>query len=99
MVRGQGKPEDLESRVNYLKDQFESNILLGEYDKEKLQERIAKFQGGIAVIKAGGSTDFVMNECRDRIEDAVFAVRAAFEEGVVIGGGSALFYASQSEQF
>jgi chaperonin GroEL len=59
-------------------DQMEKNILLGEFDKEKLQERIAKFKGGIAVIKAGGGTSIVMNECRDRIEDAVFAVRAAF---------------------
>lgn len=59
-----------------------------------MQERIAKFKGGIAVIKAGGVTDIEMNECRDRIEDAVFAVRAALEEGVVIGGGCALLYAS-----
>ena len=68
--------------------------MLGDFDREKLQERIAKFKGGVAVIKAGGGTNLVMNECRDRIEDAVFAVRAAFEEGVVIGGGSALLYAS-----
>lgn len=82
-----------------MKDQMENNILLGEFDREKMQERIAKFQGGIAIIKAGGGTDLVMNECRDRIEDSVFAVRAAFEEGVVIGGGCALLYASQSDTF
>ena len=73
--------------------------MLGDYDKEKLQERIAKFRGGIAIIKAGGSTDLIMNECRDRIEDAVSAVKAASAVGVVPGGGAALLHASLSEEF
>ncbi len=59
-----------------------------------MQERIAKFKGGIAIIKAGGRSEFDMKERRDRIEDALFAVRAAIEEGYVIGGGCALLYAS-----
>lgn len=78
---------------------MDHNILLGDYDKERIQERIAKFQGGIAIIKAGGTTDLIMSECRDRIEDAVCAVRAACEEGVVSGGGSALLHASISEDY
>jgi|LauGreDrversion4_2_1035121.scaffolds.fasta_scaffold87500_2 chaperonin GroEL (HSP60 family) len=81
--------------MQWLKDEMENNILLGDYEKEKIQERLAKFHGGLAIIKAGGSTDLIMNETRDRIEDAVFAVRAALDEGIVIGGGSALLQASK----
>ncbi len=69
---------------------------MGEYDRELQQERIAKFRGGIAIIIAGGTSEFEMNESRDRIEDSVFAVHAALEEGIVIGGGCALFYSSQA---
>lgn len=101
-LQGHGKLADIQQRVQYLKDEYENNILLGDYDKDRLQERIAKLQPGhtgVAVIKAGGRTDLVMNECRDRIEDAVFAVRAALEEGVVVGGGCALLYASESKEF
>jgi chaperonin GroEL len=76
--------------VQLLSEEIDNNILLGEYDKEKMQERIAKFKGGVAIIKAGGPTDLVMSECRDRIEDTVFAVRAALGEGVIPGGGAGL---------
>lgn len=98
-VGGQGKPEAVQERIQLLRDELENNILLGDFDKERIQERIAKFQGGIAIIKAGGTTDLIMSECRDRIEDAVCAVRAACEEGVVSGGGSALLHASLSKDF
>ena len=72
---------------------------MGDFDKEKIQERIGKFRGGIAIVKAGGRSEIEMQECRDRIEDSVCAVKAAIEEGVVVGGGAALFYASRSPQF
>lgn len=72
---------------------------MGDWDREKLQERVAKFRGGVAVVKAGGRTELEMSECRDRIEDAVFAAKAAIDEGVVIGGGCALLYASLSHEF
>ena len=67
--------------------------MLGDFERDMLHERIAKFKGGIAIIQAGGRTELAMNECKDRVEDAVHAVRAALEEGVVIGGGCALLYA------
>eukprot|EP00347_Sterkiella_histriomuscorum_P020379 403338030 len=95
IIKGEGKQSLVDDRVQLLQDQLQDNIMLGDFDKEKLQERIAKFKGGIAIIQAGGRTEFAMNECRDRIEDAVHAVRAALEEGIVIGGGCALLYASQ----
>lgn len=93
-IKGHGKQESIDQRIKLIEDQINENPLLGEYDREKLQERLAKFKGGIAIIKAGGSSEVEMNECRDRIEDAVHAVRAALEEGVVIGGGCALLYAA-----
>ncbi len=72
---------------------------MGDWDREKLQERVAKFKGGVAVVKAGGRTELQMQECRDRIEDAVFAAKAAIDEGVVIGGGCSLLYASLTREF
>ena len=67
-----------------------------DYDKEKLQERLAKLAGGVAVIKVGGATEVEVKERKDRVEDALNATRAAVEEGIVVGGGCALLYASQS---
>ena len=66
-----------------------------DYDKEKLQERLAKLAGGVAVIKVGGATEVEVKEKKDRVEDALNATRAAVEEGIVIGGGCALLYAAQ----
>merc|ERR1719223_1228502 len=66
-----------------------------EYEKEKLQERLAKLSGGVAMIKVGGSSEVEVNEKKDRVDDALNATRAAVEEGIVPGGGSALLYASQ----
>lgn len=82
-----------------LEDQVRDEILLGDFDKEKFIERIAKFKGGIAIIKAAGRSEIEMNEKRDRIEDAVHSVRAAIEEGTVIGGGCALLYAAHKSLF
>ena len=67
-----------------------------DYDREKLQERLAKLAGGVAVIKVGGATEVEVKERKDRVEDALNATRAAVEEGIVVGGGCALLYASQS---
>ena len=75
---------------------MKDDILLGDFDKDKFMERIAKFKGGIAIIKAAGRSEIEMNENRDRIEDAVHAARAALEEGIVIGGGCALLYAAHN---
>ena len=66
-----------------------------DFDRERLQHRLAKMKGGVAVVRPGGRSEIEMNETRDRIEDAVHAVRAAVEEGVVIGGGCAILYASK----
>ncbi|CDW87350.1 molecular chaperone [Stylonychia lemnae] len=96
IIRGHGQQDLVDHRIKLLEEQISDNIMLGDYDKEKIQERIAKFRGGIAIIKAGGRSEVAMNECRDRIEDSVFAVRSALEEGIVIGGGCALFYAAQN---
>lgn len=66
-----------------------------EYDKEKLQERLAKLKGGVGIIKVGGASEVEVGEIKDRIQDAICATRAAVEEGIVIGGGCALLYASK----
>ena len=68
--------------------------MLGDFDKELMQKRLAKFHGGLAQVKVGGRTEVEMAEVRYRIEDALYAARAAIEEGTVIGGGCALLYAS-----
>jgi chaperonin GroEL len=93
IVDGAGKKLDIESRVQQLRRQIEDTD--SEYDKEKLQERLAKLSGGVAVLKVGGHTEVEVKEKKDRVEDALHATRAAVEEGIVAGGGSALFYAAR----
>ena len=91
VVNGKGSPESVEARVNEIKGQMETTT--SEYDKEKLQERLAKLSGGVAVIKVGASTETEMKEKKDRVDDALSATKAAVDEGIVIGGGSALIKA------
>ena len=88
IVEGAGKQEDIEARITQIKAQMEETT--SEYDKEKLQERLAKLAGGVAVIKVGAATETEMKESKLRIEDALNATRAAVEEGIVAGGGVAL---------
>src|SRR5665648_362635 len=94
MVRGGGKKEDIEARVGQIKQQIEDTT--SDYDREKLQERLAKLAGGVAVIKVGGATEVEVKEKKDRVDDALNATRAAVEEGIVPGGGVALLWASKS---
>src|ERR1700758_5279710 len=91
IVKGAGKKKDIEARVGQIKGQIEETT--SDYDREKLQERLAKLAGGVAVIKVGGATEIEVKEKKDRVEDALNATRAAVEEGVVPGGGAALLYA------
>ena len=93
MLLVSGKKSDIEARCNQIRQQIEETT--SDYDKEKLQERLAKLAGGVAVIKVGGATEVEVKERKDRVEDALNATRAAVEEGVVIGGGCALLYAAQ----
>ena len=93
IVSGSGKKSDIEARCNQIKQQIDETT--SDYDKEKLQERLAKLAGGVAVIKVGGATEVEVKERKDRVEDALNATRAAVEEGIVVGGGCALLYASQ----
>jgi len=93
LVGGSGKKADIEARCNQIRQQTEETT--SDYDKEKLQERLAKLAGGVAVIKVGGATEVAVKERKDRVEDALNSTRAAVEEGVVAGGGCALLYASQ----
>jgi chaperonin GroEL len=92
IVDGAGKKKDIEARVNQIKVQIEETT--SDYDKEKLQERLAKLAGGVAVIKVGGATEMEVKERKDRVDDALNATRAAVEEGVVPGGGVALLKAT-----
>ncbi|WP_127144803.1 chaperonin GroEL [Pelagibacterium montanilacus] len=92
IVDGAGSKEDIEGRVNQIKAQIEETS--SDYDREKLQERLAKLAGGVAVIKVGGSTEVEVKERKDRVDDALNATRAAVEEGIVAGGGVALLRAS-----
>jgi len=92
IVDGAGKKKDIEARVNQIKAQIEETT--SDYDREKLQERLAKLAGGVAVIKVGGATEIEVKERKDRVDDALNATRAAVEEGVVPGGGVALLKAS-----
>ncbi len=92
IVDGAGKKADIEGRVAQIKAQIEETT--SDYDKEKLQERLAKLAGGVAVIKVGGSTEVEVKERKDRVDDALNATRAAVEEGIVAGGGVALLRAS-----
>ncbi len=92
IVDGAGDKASIEARVNQIKAQIEETS--SDYDKEKLQERLAKLAGGVAVIKVGAATETEMKEKKDRVDDALSATKAAVEEGVVIGGGSALIKAA-----
>ena len=94
IVNGAGKKADIEARVNQIKAQIEETT--SDYDKEKLQERLAKLAGGVAVIRVGGSTEIEVKEKKDRVEDALNATRAAVEEGIVPGGGVALLRAKKA---
>ena len=94
IVGGAGSKEEIKSRVHQIKSQIEATS--SDYDKEKLQERLAKLSGGVAIIKVGASTETEMKEIKDRIDDALHATRAAVEEGIVAGGGVALLRAQKS---
>ena len=94
IVNGAGKKAEIEARVNQIKAQIEETT--SDYDKEKLQERLAKLAGGVAVIRVGGATEIEVKEKKDRVEDALNATRAAVEEGIVPGGGVALLRAKKA---
>jgi chaperonin GroEL len=94
IIEGAGKPEDIKRRVNEIRSQADKTT--SDYDREKLQERLAKLSGGVAVIKIGASTEIEMKEKKARVEDALHATRAAVEEGIVPGGGVALIRALSS---
>ncbi|MEQ9641030.1 MAG: chaperonin GroEL [Alphaproteobacteria bacterium] len=93
IVDGAGKKKDIEGRCNQIRAQVEETS--SDYDREKLQERLAKLAGGVAVIKVGGATEVEVKERKDRVTDALNATRAAVEEGIVAGGGAALLHASK----
>jgi chaperonin GroEL len=93
IVDGLGEKAEIEARINQIKAQIEETT--SEFDKEKLQERLAKLSGGVAVIKVGAATETEMKESKLRLEDALAATRAAVEEGIVAGGGSAFIHASK----
>jgi chaperonin GroEL len=94
IIDGAGKRKDIEARVAQIKQQIEETT--SDYDREKLQERLAKLAGGVAVIKVGGATEVEVKEKKDRVEDALNATRAAVEEGIVPGGGTALLRAKKA---
>ena len=94
IVDGAGKKKDIEARCNQIRAQVEETS--SDYDREKLQERLAKLAGGVAVIKVGGATEVEVKERKDRVDDALHATRAAVEEGIVAGGGTALLYATRA---
>jgi chaperonin GroEL len=94
IIDGAGKKKDIEARVNQIKQQIEETT--SDYDREKLQERLAKLAGGVAVIRVGGATEVEVKEKKDRVEDALNATRAAVEEGIVPGGGVALVRARKA---
>jgi chaperonin GroEL len=90
LVGGKGKTQDIQGRINEIRAAIEKST--SDYDKEKLQERLAKLAGGVAVINVGAATETEMKEKKARVEDALHATRAAVEEGIVPGGGSALLW-------
>ncbi|WP_421993204.1 chaperonin GroEL [Qipengyuania sp.] len=94
IVDGAGDEADIKARVSEIRTQIDNTS--SDYDREKLQERLAKLAGGVAVIKVGGATEVEVKERKDRVDDALHATRAAVEEGIVPGGGTALLYATQS---
>jgi len=93
IVGGAGKQKEIEGRCNQIRAQIEEAT--SDYDREKLQERLAKLAGGVAVIRVGGATEVEVKERKDLVEDAMHATKAAVEEGIVAGGGSALLYAAR----
>src|ERR1700736_5925913 len=94
IIDGAGKKDDIAARITQLKAQIEETT--SDYDREKLQERLAKLAGGVAIIRVGGSTEVEVKERKDRVDDAMHATKAAVEEGIVAGGGVALLYASKT---
>ena len=94
IVSGAGKKADIEGRINQIKAQIEETT--SDYDREKLQERLAKLAGGVAVIRVGGATEVEVKERKDRVDDAMHATRAAVEEGILPGGGVALLRATKA---
>ena len=94
IVDGAGSHDTIKARTEAIRQQIENTT--SDYDKEKLQERLAKLAGGVAVIKVGGSTEVEVKERKDRVDDALHATRAAVEEGIVPGGGTALLYATKA---
>ena len=94
IIDGAGKKADIQARVAQIKLQIEETT--SDYDKEKLQERLAKLSGGVAVIRVGGATEIEVKERKDRVDDALNATKAAVEEGIVPGGGTALLYATKA---
>ena len=94
IVDGSGDAEAIKARVEQIRAQIDSTS--SDYDKEKLQERLAKLAGGVAVIKVGGASEVEVKERKDRVDDALHATRAAVEEGIVPGGGTALLYATKA---
>ena len=94
IIGGAGKKNDISARVGQLKQQIDETT--SDYDKEKLQERLAKLAGGVAVIRVGGATEVEVKEKKDRIDDALNATKAAVEEGILPGGGVALLYATKA---
>jgi chaperonin GroEL len=94
IIDGAGKKKDIEGRIGQIKAQIEETT--SDYDREKLQERLAKLAGGVAVIRVGGATEVEVKERKDRVDDAMHATKAAVEEGVVAGGGVALLYATKA---
>ncbi|MER2268186.1 chaperonin GroEL, partial [Methylobacterium oxalidis] len=96
IVDGAGSKADIDGRIAQIKAQIEETT--SDYDREKLQERLAKLAGGVAVIRVGGSTEVEVKEKKDRVDDAMHATRAAVEEGIVPGGGTALLRARAAAQ-
>jgi chaperonin GroEL len=94
IIDGGGQKDDIQGRCTQIRQQIEETT--SDYDREKLQERLAKLAGGVAVIRVGGSTEIEVKERKDRVDDAMHATRAAVEEGVVAGGGAALLYAARA---
>src|SRR6202051_4551844 len=94
VIDGAGKKSDIQARVSQIKAQIEETT--SDYDKEKLQERLAKLAGGVAVIRVGGATEVEVKEKKDRVDDALNATKAAVEEGILPGGGAALLYATKA---
>ena len=94
IVNGKGTKKNIEARINQIKQQIEQTT--SDYDREKLQERLAKLAGGVAVLYVGAPTEVEMKEKKDRVDDALHATRAAVEEGIVVGGGVALLRSSQA---